>query len=95
MIEYLIQSVDGSWFEFEDGTNPFVTTSIPFEDASTDEELAISIEGCRISFSFEDIGVQVVFEGLVDEALAAKVVSEIASNIEVVTGKKAKFLRYA
>jgi hypothetical protein len=55
MIEYLIRPVDVDGIPVE--TDPYRTVSIPCEGLDRPHP-AIAVEGCEISFSYEDAGIQ-------------------------------------
>lgn len=96
MLEFLIRRTDGEWFElpkegFGDILRPI---SVPSRQLVRRGVHAIEASGCEISFSFEDPGIQVVFEsGEISEEAAAKLVSEIAANIAAATGQKSRVIQ--
>jgi hypothetical protein len=63
MIEFLIKSSDGDWFEFPPGSDPYRPLTIPCQKISGWGDGRIEIENCPIFFSYEEGGIQVSFEG--------------------------------
>ena len=93
MIEFLIKRTDGDWFDFPPGSEPYRPVSIPFQRAEGWGEARIEIDGCQISFSYEDPGVQVSFEGQILEQRAIAVAEEIRQRIEQVSGQTAEAIQ--
>lgn len=96
MLEYLIRRTDDEWFSFPFDQYPEIlrparTPSKRIEGWGSNR---IQVEGEEISFSDEDPGFQVVFEtGILLEARADEIVSEICENIEAQTGQKARMVK--
>jgi hypothetical protein len=90
MIEFLIKRTDGEWFDFPSGSDPYRPVSMPYNLVEGWGDGRIEIDGCQISFSYEDSGVQVSFEGDISEQRAAVVTEQIRQRIEQVSGQKAK-----
>jgi hypothetical protein len=96
MLEYLIRRTDDEWFSFPFDQYPEIlrparTPSNWIEGWGSNR---IQVDGEEISFSDEDLGFQVVFEtGILLEARADEIVSEICENIEAQTGQKAKMTK--
>ena len=93
MIEFLIRLTDGDWFDFAPGADPYRPVSIPFQRVEGWGDGRIEIDGCRISFSSEDPGVQVSFEGQIHERRAADIAEEIRQRIEQVSGQMAEAIQ--
>jgi hypothetical protein len=93
MIEYLIKRTDGEWFDLPAGSDPYRPTTIPFKREKGWGDGRILVAGCVVSFSFEDPGIQVSFEGKIDNSLADKVVDEVRQRIEQVSGQKGEVIR--
>ena len=87
--QFLIWRTDGEWFELpKEGFGEILR---PIFCAVSRQLVrrgvhAIEASGCEISFSFEEPGIQVVFEsGEISEGAAEELVSEIAANIAAAT----------
>jgi hypothetical protein len=94
-MEFLIRRADGEWFDLHKRQFPeaFVPSSFPSKPVEGWGDYRIEINGCQISFSYEDPGIQVCFEGASLSATeAAKIVGEVAENISKVTGQKARIV---
>jgi hypothetical protein len=92
-IEFLIIRTDGDWFDLKDDlfASTLRPTSFPSEPVEGWGDHRISVVGCEVSFSYEDPGIQVCFEGdLPPPGVARKIVDEIAARIAEVTGQKAE-----
>ncbi len=90
MIEYMIRTCDGDWFnlhrkDYEAVLKPKSFASGP-ESGWGDHRIAC--EGIEISFSYEDPGIQVAFEGDIPEDVAKQIVEEIRERIEAATHQK-------
>jgi hypothetical protein len=48
---------------------------------------------CEVSFSFEDPGIQICFDGEIAEDLAERVASEVCERIQEITGQRGELLR--
>ncbi len=89
-MEFLIKRTDGDWFDlrqqqFDEALRPssYSSNRIPGWG-----DHRIVVEGCEVSFSYEDPGIQVVFECPdFPEDKAAIIVREIAQNISSATGQ--------
>lgn len=73
MIEYLIKPTESEWFTFPEGTAPYRTIRTPFTAVDGWGNGRIEVEGCEISFSYEDPGIQVAFEGTISQARADEI----------------------
>jgi hypothetical protein len=90
--EYLIKRTDGEWFDLHhDRFNEVLRPStVPSEVVQGWGDHRIKVEGCELSFSYENAGIQVFFEGEgLPEELERRIVAEIASRIAGATGQKA------
>lgn len=89
MIEYMIRTEDGGWFDLH--RNDFGAVLKPISVASQPApgwgDHRIACEGIEISFSYEDPGIQVSFEGEISDDLAKKIVEEILGRVEEATGQ--------
>ena len=88
MIEYLVRRTDGDWFDFPPGSEPYAPISIPYSKVEGAENALIEIDGCEISFSYEDPGIQISFNGEISASRAAEIV-ETRQRIEKVSGQSA------
>ena len=95
MIEFLIKRTDGDWFDlhasrFAEVLRPSSFPSRPIEGWG---DHRIEIRGCPVSFSYEDPGIQVSFDGdALTEAEASQVVNEIAKSITKATGQTSQVI---
>jgi hypothetical protein len=92
MIEYLIRPTEAEWFDFPKGSKPYCPVRTPFKEVSGWGDARIEVDGCPVSFSYEDPGVQVVFEGEIAAERAALIVEEIKQSIEAVSGQSARIV---
>jgi hypothetical protein len=95
-MEFLIKRTDGDWFDLH--KTRFVEVLRPLSYASKPVQgwgdHRIEVSSCPISFSFEDPGIQVCFEGSnLSQDDAVKVVNEIADNIMKATGQQARVVQ--
>lgn len=94
-MEFLIRRSDGEWFNlhanrFEEVLRP---SSFATQSVQGWGDHRIEVRGCPISFSFEDPGIQVCFEGDgLTEAESMQIVNEIAENITAATGQRSKVI---
>ena len=90
MMEYMIRTCDGDWFNLHRDSYAEVLKpkSFPSRPTSGWGHHRIKTEGVAISFSYEDPGIQVIFEGDLPEALALQIVEEIRERIETATNQK-------
>ena len=95
MIEFLIKRTDGNWFDlhasrFAEVLRPSSFPSHPIEGWG---DHRIEIRGCQISFSYEDPGIQVSFDGdTLTKSEASQILSEIAESITKATGQKSQVI---
>lgn len=88
-LEFLIKRTDGEWFDLHHDQFAAVLRpkSFPSEAVEGWGDHRIKVEGCEIAFSYEDPGIQVIFEGNgLPEDTARKIVDEIAARITQTTG---------
>lgn len=88
MREYLIRRVDGEWFDlrqeqFAEALRPVSVGSKVVEGWG---DHRIWLLGIEVSFSVEDPGIQVSFEGEIAEDMSDRFIEEIRQNVERVTG---------
>ena len=95
MIEYLVRRTDGDWFDFPPGSEPYAPISIPYSKIEGAGDARIAIDGCEISFSYEDSGIQVSFDGEISASRAAEIVEQIRQRIEQVSGQSASAIQIA
>ncbi len=93
MYEFLIKRTDGDWFDLH--ANRFAEVLHPTSFASRPVEgwgdHRIEVDGVQISFSYEDPGFHICFEGEgISESKAKQIVNEICSNIIKATGQSGK-----
>ena len=93
MIEYLIKPTKSEWFDFPEGSTPYRTIRTPFTSVEGWGNGRIEVEGCEISFSFEDPGIQVSFEGNMSQARADEVIEEIKQAIEIAGNEPAEVIQ--
>jgi hypothetical protein len=95
MIEFLIKRTDGDWFDLHASrfTEVLRPASFPSNQVEGWGDHRIEIRGCPVSFSYENPGIQISFEGdSLTEAEASQVVSEIAESITRATGQKSQVI---
>ena len=93
MIEFLVKRTDGDWFDLPVGSNAYRPKTVPFEPTGPDEEGPIMIGGCEVSFSYEDPGIQISFDGEIADELAERVASEVLERIREITGQEGEVIR--
>ena len=92
-LEYLFRRTDGEWFDFplsrcEEVLRPHSFTARTMQGQG---DHRIEINGCEISFPFEDAGIQVCFKhDQFSEPEADQIVGEIAESITRLTGQVAR-----
>jgi len=89
MIEFLVKPVKSEWFLFPEGSKPYRTVRTPCREIAGWGNGRIEVEGCEISFSCEDPGIQVSFEGKVSQARAEEIIDEIKQAIEAAAKEQA------
>ena len=94
-MEYLVRCIDGEWFNLH--CNDFGNVLCPKTFSSKVIEgwgdHRIEINGCEVAFSYEDPGIQIIFESdEISEDIATKIVNEIYQNIVNHTGQKGKVI---
>lgn len=94
-MEFLIKRIDGDWFSFNGKFADVVTPhSIPSEPEKGYGDARIKTSLGVISFSYEDPGVQIVFEDdIATPEQALTVVEEILHNIEMDTKQKGQVVK--
>lgn len=91
MIQFLIRPIDDAWFnlhknQFAQVFQPQSFVSQPIEGWG---DYRILVEGAEIAFSYEDPGIQVIFEGgKITEAQVKQVIDEICANITTLTSQQ-------
>lgn len=90
MIEFLIRPEEAEWFDFPKGSCPFRPIRTPFKEVDGWGDERIGVDGCEISFSSEDPGIQVVFEGQISRERAVEIIEEIRQSIEAASGQSAR-----
>jgi hypothetical protein len=89
--EYLIRRTDGKWFDLgpKNFESTLVPAKLPWRKVAGWGHFRIEVEGCEISFSVEDPGIQVVFEHDVFTAeQELQLLNEMLSNITRHIGQK-------
>lgn len=94
-MEYLIRRTDGEWFDlgpdqYDSALRP---SSIPSRRVEGWGDYRIEVGGVEVSFSYEDPGIQVCFEGDVAESVADAVVAEVLANITATTGQEGRIVK--
>jgi hypothetical protein len=95
MIEFLIRRTDGEWFDLDSSRNAEVLKprSVSSEPVSGWGDHRIKIPNGVISFSYEDPGIQVMFDEFSASREEARLmVEEILSNIEAATGQRGRIV---
>ena len=93
MLEFMIRRDDGQWFDFHYDQVPDMLhpTTFDFTVVEGWGTHRIRIADTDISFSDEDPGFQVCFEGDgIDPDTAARIVAEVAANVTAVTGQASR-----
>jgi len=88
--EFLIRRTDGSWFDLlpHEYAQTLRPNSVPSAPSPRTEGYGISVEGCEVTFAYEDPGIRVVFEGgELPEELTRRIVLEVCTNITSLTGQ--------
>jgi hypothetical protein len=93
VIEFLIKPMEDDWFAFPSGSDPYRPVAMPYSRAEGSGDARIKIDRCEISFSYEDPGVQVTFEGQITAQRAVAVAEEIRQRIEQVSGQRAMLVQ--
>jgi hypothetical protein len=96
-MEYLIRRSDGEWFDLHADRYAAALrpSSMPNRPVEGWGDHRIEVSGVEISFSYEDPGIQVTFEGDLPEEVADAIVTEILANITEVTGQQGRVIRIA
>jgi hypothetical protein len=88
--EFLIRRTDGSWFdilphEYADTLRP---NSVPWQPSPRQEGYGIAVEGCEVTFVYDEPGIRVVFEGgALTEDATRRIVLEVCANITSLSGQ--------
>jgi len=92
--EYLIRRTDGEWFDLDHTRFAEVLrpTSLPSKPVPGWGDHRIRVKGFEVSFSYEDPGIQVVFEGSMSEEDADRITQEVLANIVQATGQQGKVI---
>ena len=93
MIEYLVRRTDGEWFDFPSGSDPYAPVSIAYRRTEGSGDARIEIDDCEISFSYEDPGIQISFEGDIPEDRAAQIADEVRLRIEETSGQSGELIQ--
>ena len=94
MLEFLIRRTDGEWFDLhqEKFASALKPNSLKSKVVAGWGDHRISVDGCEISFSYEDPGIQICIENDIDETKAQLIVDEILENITRVTGQEGRVI---
>ena len=94
-MEYLIRRTDGEWFDLGPDRYDFALrpSSLPSRRIEGWGDYRIEVGGVEVSFSYEDPGIQVTFEGEVAETVADAVVAEVLVNITAATGQEGRIVK--
>lgn len=93
MIEFLLKRTDGEWFDFPDGSDPYRPLKIPFRHVEGWGNGRIEIDGCQISFSYEDPGIQISFAGQIANERAEQIVEDVRKHIEQLSGQRGESIQ--
>jgi len=95
-MEFLIKRTDGDWFnlhssQFDEALCP---SSYPSNRVQGWGSHRIEIDGCQVSFSYEDPGILVCFDcpGISPEK-ASSIVDEIPKKVSAVTGQSSMVIQ--
>ena len=90
IVEFLIRRTGGEWFDLPKSAyaSTLKPRSVPSEVISGWGDHRIRVSGVEVSFSCEDPGFQVTFEGALPEAEAQRIVDEICRNVIEATGQQ-------
>ena len=90
--EYLIRPNESEWFDLhkDDFSPAFRPINFESNVVAGWGDHRIEIKGVEISFSYEDPGIQITFEGEIDGEIADQIVDEILKNIEAITGQSGR-----
>ena len=88
-MEFLIRREDGDWFDLQYEQFQAVLRPTSFESETIEGwgDHRICVGTMEISFSCEDPGIQVTFDGLCEESFAQKVMEDILDNLHRATGQ--------
>ncbi len=91
--EYLIRS-DDDWFDLQkdDFAQALCPLTFSSEQITGWGDHRIKVKGVDIAFSFEDPGIQIIFEDEIDGETADQIVDEILENIEKKTGQSGRVI---
>ena len=95
MLEYLIRPVEEEFFDLHsrDWSEALKPSSFSSKVVEGWGNLRLEISGCEVSFSDEDVGIQICFENCdISEEKANKIVQEICSNLINFTNQPAKVI---
>ena len=90
MLEYMIRTRAGDWFNLhrDDNAEVLRPKSLSSRVVTGWGDHRIKTEGVEVSFSNEDPGIQIAFEGDLPEAIARQIVEEMRENIETATNQQ-------
>ncbi|MFT3683721.1 MAG: hypothetical protein QM783_02145 [Phycisphaerales bacterium] len=92
-IEYLIRCESMEWWSPIDMPRVLCPRTIASEPCPGWGDHRIRVGDNEVSFSFEDSGWQVTFEGTaLDERLCRQIVEEILQNLETATGEQGRVI---
>ena len=98
MIEYLIKRADGEdhgdWPVHKDRYPDILRpNTTPPESVADWGDHRIKVADMEVSFSWEQVGFQVAFEGELDQETAARIVNEIADNLAAAVEGRAEIVQ--
>jgi hypothetical protein len=96
--EFLIRRVDGDWFTIDATQMPQVLRPLAAQSTKIEGwgDNRICVPQGIISFSYEDPGIQVIFEEFKGtDVEAERLADDIRANIEKETGEKGRVVRTA
>ena len=90
-MDFLIKRTDGEWFDLpaSEFARALAPRTLGSEVIAGCGDHRIRVSGVEVSFSYEDPGFQVTFEGEIPEADARRIVEELCLNIVEATGQQA------
>jgi len=91
-MEFLIRRTDGEWFDGVDRDKTLRPNSFGSKVIKGWGDHRIEVQGVEVSFSYEDPGWQIVFEGPIEATMARQIVQEIAGNITAATGQGSRIV---
>ena len=94
-LEYLIRPNDADGFnlqkvDFEQALRP---TTFSYSIVEGWGEHRIEVNKVEIAFSYEDVGLQIIFDGQIEQDVANQIIHEIKGNLEIVTNQSGRVIQ--